>query len=225
MNLVVIFLAIVVIILLYFLYVYYYDTTSKLSATAHLKKPPAAITMDSLINGESTRYSYSVWIYVNTWTSENTKRLISRSSSASNNGTEFSLYLDATSPKLSCFIKSQDSTPNTPIVVTSNFPIQKWTYVIISVDNQIVDLYLDGKLVVSKKLESMPLVSKNSIELGDSTKQDIYLADLVRLAKPMDPQTAWNNYLNGNGYANNSKYNINLTLLQDSTELKKYSIF
>lgn len=222
MNFLVIFLAIIVIILLYFLYVYYYDTSSKLSANVDLKKPPANITTDTLINPTSTRYSYSLWIYVNTWSSTSQKYIISRK-----NGTDddFSLKLDTTSPKLICTLKSANAAPNTDLIVTTNFPIQKWTYVIISVDNQIVDLYLDGKLIVSTKLQNQPVVPNGPIVFGDSSNPDIYLADLIRLAKPMDPQTAWSNYLNGNGYASSTKYNINLSLLQDNTELKKYSIF
>jgi len=37
------------------------------------------------------------------------------------------------------------------ILITNNYPIQKWCYIVISVDNNFIDCYLDGKLVLSQK--------------------------------------------------------------------------
>jgi hypothetical protein len=43
------------------------------------------------------------------------------------------------------------STISAPILITDNYPIQKWCYIVISVDSAFIDCYLDGKLVLSQK--------------------------------------------------------------------------
>jgi hypothetical protein len=62
------------------------------------------------------------------------------------------LYLDTTAPTLYCKLSGLGNNANPVIKVTENFPIQKWVYVVISVDSQIADCYLDGKLIKSTKL-------------------------------------------------------------------------
>ena len=111
-------------------------------------------------------------------------------------------------------------------MITNNFPIQKWTYVIVSVDNQIIDTYLDGKLVSSTKLTYVPIVSQGDINIGQGNPQDIYLASINFWPTPMDPQTAWNYYLQGNGLSNiSSGTNIQLSLLQNNITQKTFSLY
>lgn len=219
MNYYVIFLGVLVLLLLYVLYINYVSTPSKLTALVDLKTQNTSIPYTNLANRDSTRYSYSVWIYVNSWSSDNVKKILSR-------GNDFSLSLDKNTPTLRCNIASSvPSSSNSDIIITNNFPIQKWSYVIISVDNQIIDLYLDGKLVLSTKLNNIPLVSTSNIKLGDDNPSDIFLANLVRLPTPMDPQTAWSNYLSGNGMNSSSNLNIKLSVLQDNIQQKEFTLF
>jgi len=218
MNPVVIFLGVIVLILVYYLYVNYISNTTSLSSKADLKTSNPAIPYSKLQNRDSSNYAYGVWIYVNTWTSNNVKTLISR-------GSDFSLTIDQTTPKLYCKINSITGDASSNIIITNNFPIQKWTHVIVSVNSQIVDIYLDGKLIISQKLNYVPKVSTNDIALGDSNNPDIILAKLQRWPKTMDPQTAWNYYLQGNGVSNSTNYNVKLSVLQDNVEQKQFSLY
>jgi hypothetical protein len=217
MNFVVIILGIIVVFLLYYLYTTYLNKGSNLTTKVDLKTSNPAIPFSTLPNNTSTRYAYGVWVYVNTWNSNFVKTILSR-------GSDFKLTIDQTNPTLRCNVAAVQGT-NPDIVVTQNFPIQKWTYVIISVDNQIVDCYLDGKLVLSSKLPNIPIVSSADIAMGDSNNPDIFLALLNRWATPMDPQTAWNNYLQGNGMSSSSNMNIKLAVLQDNIEQKAFSLY
>lgn len=220
MNYYVIFLGIFVILLLYILYINYVSKSDNLTTLVDLNKSSnMSIPYTDLVKRDSTRYSYAVWVYVNSWSSTFDKPLLTR-------GTEFNLSLDRTTPTLRCNLASSGTTANSDIIITHNFPIQKWSYVIISVDNQIVDIYLDGKLVLSTKLNNIPIVPTTDIKLGDSTKpNDIFLANLIRLPTPMDPQTAWSNYLKGNGMSNTSNLNIKLSVLQDNIQQKEFTLF
>lgn len=226
MNYYIIFLVVIVIILMYYLYINYIATSNILTPVVNLNNKSIEINYNDLTNKDSTRYSYGLWIYVNSWTSTDSKVLMIRGNP---NNPDFSLKLDQTSPVLRCTIKPNDANQNIQsanIVITDNFPIQKWTYVIVSVDNQIVDFYLDGKLVLSRKINFMPIVSTNNIVLGDDNKKnDIFLANVIRTPNPTDPQTAWNTYLNGNGQPNNSNVNLKLSVLQNNVEQKKFTLF
>lgn len=219
MNFVVILLGILVILLLYYLYTTYMVTSSKLSSYLDLNKSNTAIQYSTLASRDSQRYSYGVWIYVNSWNSTNKKPIISRGTTSA---PDFKLEIGDTTTTLTCIIGDTQSS----IKITDNFPLQKWTYVIVSIDSQIVDFYLDGKIVKSMKLTYVPKVSKSNIEIGDKTLPDIYLASLNRWPTPMDPQTAWNNYLQGNGLPNTSTgTNLKLSVLQDNITQKTFSLY
>lgn len=219
MNYIAIILGVIVILFLYVLYTNYIKRNSLVSTT-NLSNSKINIPYMSLQSRDSSRYSFGLWVYVNSWNNINTKTIFSR------NG-DFDLILDSTSPNLFLNINCPNFTPATQkINLTNNFPIQKWTYVIISVDNQIIDFYMDGKLVLSKQLPVLPIVSKNDITLGDSYGPDIVITALNRYTEPMDPATAWKNYLNGNGVSNTgSSYNVQLAVLKDDVVQNNYTLF
>lgn len=226
MNFVVILLGILVILLLYYLYTTYMVTSSKLSSYLDLKTSNTAISYTTIASRDSQRYAYGVWIYVNSWNSTNEKTIISRGTSTST--PDFKLVIGQTTPTLTCTIGKNTSTDpgESAFIITDNFPLQKWTCVVVSIDSQIVDFYLDGKIVKSRKLPYVPKVSKSNIEIGDKTLPDIYLASLNRWPTPMDPQTAWNNYLQGTGIPNTSTgTNLKLSVLQDNITQKTFSLY
>lgn len=235
MNITVIALGIVVIVLLYFLFKMVYSQYTN-ATKIYLKDGTKSVNTTDLKNAGSTRYNYATWMYVNTWSNTRTKSIISRKSqiapgsSYTTTTPDFMLWLDTTSPALKCFFAKNGSTttppatPNMPsITITNNFPIQKWVYVIISVDNQIVDCYIDGKLTISSKLSDPPMISTEPIMFGDGGNPDIYLVSPIRTPSPMDPQTAWNNYLGGNGMGSTNT-NIKMSYIQDNIEKKYFSI-
>jgi hypothetical protein len=216
MNFIAIILGVIVILFIYVLYSNYIRRNNLVGTTNLLTSSPIIQYID-LQSKDSTRYAFGIWVYVNSWNNTNQKNILSR-------GGDFDLFLDTISPKLYLRLNLQDTT-SPKILLTNNFPIQKWTYVILSVDNQIVDFYMDGKLVLSKQLSSMPVVSKNTITLG-SGNPDITVTALNRYTEPMDPATAWAKYLRGNGISNTgSAYNVNVSVLKDSVVQSTYSLY
>lgn len=105
-----------------------------------------------------------------------------------------------------------------PSVMTTNFPVQKWTYLIISVqNNSLMDLYINGKLVQSSNY-NIGGDTKNSIEKPTSSqslqfgkKLDAYITQMYIHSKSMNTKTAWENYLKGNGSITNLNVNLDLT--------------
>lgn len=249
MNGIAIILAIVVILLFYILYRFFMLKSTELTQTASLLDSTPSIPIEN--KPTSTRYSYGIWIYVNSWNSSIKKTIFERTNN-------IKLYFAEAAPVLKCNITMDNgsSSDETTLEITDNFPLQKWVHIVTSVDNQYLDAYLDGKLVKSgrlftEKVEAVPAVAAvdgtpavtavaavaestpktpgdEPMVLGSGTKYDAYIAKFNHWSLPLDPQTVWSTYKEGNGQSgmNNyiSSYGIDLSILKDNVEQNKYSI-
>lgn len=232
MSPVAIILGIVIILLIYVLYKFFRNDTGRiLTKSSNLNttnETTVAIGSDSISSGTNTTYSYGLWLYVNTWSSTGAKNIFRRQNEDISDKDDIKLYLDAITPTLKCDFYTNYSTspPLETVNITNNFPIQKWVYIIVSVDNKIVDTYLDGKLITSQQLNGTPTVSKGDIYLG---KFDAYLANFQNWKSAMDPQTAWKTYMSGNGGSAIGKmfksYGIDFSLKKDNVEQYKLNVF
>jgi hypothetical protein len=234
MSPVAIILGIVIIILIYILYKYFTTSTSTLGAIVDLSKTSSATAFTKkgdVTNSTSTRYSYSVWVYVDTWDSNEKKDIFYRNrvgvSGSTPEHSDIRLYLDQGSPTLKCefYTNISQTQPTETITVTNNFAVQKWVCVVISVDNKIIDCYIDGKLVTSQQLQNQPIVTDSDIFVGTFKA---HLAKFQRTTSPIDPQTAWSNYMSGNGGNSLKKmfssYGVDVSFKKDNVEQQKFSI-
>lgn len=218
MNYTLIILGIILILVLYILYRFITDRSTMVSSKVYLKDKPSDIKFkDNMPNPTSSRYTYSLWIYVKTLEAKTDIISVDKDSTPP----KFKLYLE-TSGTLKFDIDTK-----TGNIITSNFPLQRWVCVRISVDNNIVDTYIDGKLVKSQDMGTINHPDDNSIfSYGEG---DIYLAEVERPASPTDPQTAWDSYMAGNGgsYIGNmfSSYGASLILSKDDIDTKKFVLF
>lgn len=245
MNTVVIILGIIIVFLVYILYKFFTNTAKNLQAQANLNYQVSGM---KTYNPQATRYAYGIWLYVNTWNSQIYHMVFSRANN-------IILYLDKNTPTLICKITMSDNTTQT-LTLTDNFPLQKWVNIVISVDNQFVDAYLDGKLIQSKRFYStssngtaiMPkippdentlvyvgnseLVSYKSLDSTSTTLSnwDAYITKFKQWSSgPVDPQTVWNYYMDGNGslpiLSALGNYGLNLQILKDNVESNKIQLF
>jgi hypothetical protein len=215
MNYTLIILGILLILVLYVLYRFVYDRQTMVSTKDYLKDGISDVKFDTLSNPASSRYTYKIWIYAVSLKGALTIFKVPDL---------FELNL---LPSGDLKFKIKESSGMTEHIITSNFPLQKWVCVSISVDNNIVDSYLDGKLVKSQQLTGVEAPNKNStIAFG---KDDVYIAEFERLPLPTDPQSAWDQYMAGNGgsWISNafSSYGANLILTKDEMDMKKYALF
>ena len=239
MNPVVVLLGVLlVVIIVYMIYTTYYSTTVKLSGEVHLITPPANIPIDKITKPDATRYAYGIWFYVNNFPtsfgSGNIRTIFYREKDMhlylTNDG---SLSLDVGKGVDQTITKA--STTSEPIrrsLITNNFPIQRWVYIVVSIDNTVIDVYLDGKLVKSIATPQVGPQEKEIIfkSAGVASGMDAYLSNFERVTMPLDPQSVWNKYIGGSGSnlaVSNmvGKYNLNLTLLKDGQISQKYKLF
>ncbi len=218
-------LGIIIIILIYVLYVFFISKSSVISKSANLKEGGSA-PVTTINSGQSTRYAYGIWIYVNTWDSTREKTIFSRKDN-------IRLYLAADEPALYCSItclsKDGSSLDEQNILITDNFSIQKWVYVVISSDNSIIDAYIDGKLVNSTKMVTSPN-QPGTAKLAPviyGSGWDCYVAGLQNWSTPIGPQEAWDNYMDGNSNAFSQffgSYSMNVAVDKDNVEQSSYTI-
>ena len=258
MNFVIIALIVIILLLLFILIRYLIGSGTPLVNNIHLLKGVPDIPLSSLKIKDFGTYSIELWLFVNKFPSQsynalrdatgfidsttNTpyKNIIgivdimnspTRIFSTYNrpNNPLFLLTLDLFSEGILIF---QNGRYNNglllPSLKTDNFPIQKWTYIIISVSrNSLVELYINGKLVQSANYNSnygpsdsinglqKPFVTdKDKIIFG--TEMDAYISSMYINSKAMDTNTAWKKYMNGPSAKTN--YNIGISLSQDGID-------
>jgi hypothetical protein len=216
----------ITIILLYILYLYFQNYTTISSGVVNLNQTVPSVVVND--NPSSYQYSFGSWVYVNSWNNNNYKPLLTIPN-------QFSLYLDQTTPTLffevsqNCGGNSQLN-PTPKITITDDFPLQRWTYVTVVVDNYFIDLYLDGKLVQSIKLNCMQSIPTGavSIHMGGSPAitNDIMLAKVYRWSYTLAPRDVWNNYISGNGVSTSfNSYGMAIDILKNNTTQNTFRIF
>lgn len=250
MNPVAIVLGIVIIILAFVLYRFYTSTASALQTSLiSLKTPPQPLT--SIPNATSNQYAYGIWVYVNSWDSTVNKVIF-------NHKGTMTVYLLANHPSLVVDVQMSDNT-TASTVIANNFPLQKWVFIIASLDNQFLDVYLDGKLVKSAKLTNsnnvtFPIIPPATpfVYLGNNNGEDklyngvsgagnlptvtassssgfdAYVTYFYRWTAPMDPGTAWQYYMKGNGQNTilgaMNNYGVQMQVIQNDVVASTYRI-
>jgi hypothetical protein len=162
----------------------------------------------------STRSAIGVWIYITSWNKLVEKEILQLPG-------KYRLYLEDKLPILHAEIYTTGGKKN--ITITLNFPIQKWTYITLSMDNAFIDCYIDGKLIKSIQLET-PQGNNTAPTLfiggNPPVMHDIVLNNIKRWMEPQTPQNIYNEYIRGNGnyFFSNSfaAYGLQLQLLKNN---------
>jgi hypothetical protein len=237
-NSTIVILGLLLIVLLYLIYLLYKWYNSPLVSSTTLKINNSAITIPVSMLPSSSRYSYGMWLYGNTWDNTKLKPIFSRITAAGVTTPQIKMYLDETTPTLRLNIANMDGVmiAGNAMVVTDSFPLQKWVFVLVSVDNQYIDMYLDGKLIMSMKLSYIPYVPGSStatVNLGKDdlltwVSSDIFVSNFQYWAYPLSPQDAWNTYMRGNGgsiFSSIGQYSATVTISKNNETAAVVPVF
>lgn len=231
MNLTAIILFFIILIALYFLFRYFYTRTlieDVVSLNISAGAKPYEIASTSLDTPASVRYYYSFWVYIETNVPADTKNIIFR------RGKDFILYLKGRSLVLAKTNTLGDNvftngvyteSGKDVLTIIENAPFQKWTHVVISVDNQNVDSYIDGKLAQSKEKSGMLITDTTpSILIGNiHTVGKITRFD--RVAGMVSPSEVMSIYARGSGQSTTgNKYKADVALTYNDIVQNKWRI-
>lgn len=228
MNYLFILLGIIILLILYAIYLYVFPSKTAVSNANYLQNGVKQVPFTSLENPSSTKYSIEVWIYANDVKQASGNHTTS-GIAGNAPGCIFEVQTNATSVYHLDLFNNADlcfynTGTNTPTIVINNFPLQKWCHVIISVNKNLVDMYLDGKLLKSIKTRntsSFP-TEASVINFG---RGNIFISGMNRTITTTDMNTALNKYLSGNAGLKLTNYGISLSLFKDNKEQKSFDLF
>jgi len=224
MNYTLIILGTILVVIAYILYKVIDEKGRSVASKTDLSKQEPPVTLSSVSgNPTSPRYYISSWIYIKTLPTNKSLFKIA-------NGT--TTYLDlsmSNTASLSYEILEDSAAAAVPHTIMDNFPLQKWVFLIISVDNNIVDLYIDGKLLRSHKIDGTVTSINEASSINFGTGIDGFLAKMEREPRPISPSEAWDKYMDGNGGNYFSKmfanYGGTVTITKDDLDVRQFQMF
>lgn len=226
MNPTFVFLGIAIAVIIYLIYIYWYDTSSKLSDYKSISS--AELTISGISMPTTRRYAYGIWVFVNNWETTGEKNIYKVGNAR--------LYLEKFTPTL-VYETPLDNGSTTKVTITDNFPIQKWVHLVVSVDNDIVDAYIDGKMVRSQRTSTVAVTESSGTTPGSTTatptsstvtcgKMDAYITRFKRWTHPLNPQTVYDQYMKGNGRTGiMPAYGVDVAVFKDNLEHAKFKLF
>lgn len=210
MNYTIIVLVFIILMMLYMAYLYM--TNTSLSSGVQPLNTVQTVPWTKIQNPSSSTYHYEGWVYVKTKPS-GAKIIIKR-------GTDI-LKLEGTTLTFNYATSSS-------IEITTDFPLQKWVYIVVNVVNtNIVEVYLNGKLVITKQVTITIPGTKEDLTYGEASGIEGYITKVKRDPVALSPDEAWKTYLEGNGLATFSNflagYNASFSLYNTEGTIKQYT--
>jgi len=237
-----------VIIFLVIIWIYRYlfsdPTKTSLLAMGNAKTPVIKSYTQLTGNAESTDFTYQTWVYVRDWNYKmgKDKIIIQRKSNSGEFFPEIKLASSSNDLIINMHVFSDvgdgTSTSNTKPSTEcriSNIPLQKWTHIIITVNNRSLDTYIDGKLVKTCLLSGVPKVVGNANinicppnMIGGESGFDGYVAKVRYYSRALNPREAYELYKEG--YSGSlfgnlfNKYKLRFSYIKDNEEVGSLEI-
>jgi len=225
MRIIILFLIIIIVVMLYIGLAYYFTPKSTITKKIYLANGIPNVPLGDLPSIGISKYSYELWVYVNhiDAAAAPTENKYGRSNPGGNIFTisspdDFTAALDIYKDGSAKLKLGEFDIP-----ITDKFPLQRWEYLIINIDNNFVEIYLDGKLLRSMKIPNTIPTPTVKSSLGFGTG-DIYISAFNRNIYTIDQKTAFKNYLNGNNGWRFSNYGVSFDFLKNSDVAYNYSL-
>ena len=255
---------VIVVIILYIIWSYFSTSIQVIMSFQNgIESSQSQVSGKSVAKSGKNNYSFSLWTYVSNWNINygEQKNILAISSENPNVPYVFHLALDATRNDLNVYVDydnpnggmsmtdssgNPDSSSSVQFCKISNFPIQSWVNISVSVYNRAVDIYIDGKLVKTCPLPNVaaPIGAGSTIYIGgvasgsgnvasssrSLTGFDGYIASVVYNPDVISPQDAWNIY--ARGYSNTGfglgnlfqRYKLQFAFLKDNSVVSSLTI-
>ena len=210
-----------------------------------------------------TDFAFSIWYAVDNWNTNTTVKknifsVAARPASAAGgadtvektipNAPDLEVFFDANVNDIIIKLAGSGATPTdcdyggTAVTPAAgefcckivNVPLQKWTNLIISINDRVLDVYLDGKLVKTCIMQAPPLKlgrgsSKNVYVGGYDSEKSFggFISGLRHFGTSINPRKAWDIYKKGHegeGYNLFSSFNVKFSLLKNDVEIESTTL-
>jgi hypothetical protein len=205
------------------------------------------------VDSSKNNYSFSVWTYIDDWGVNygKSKNILAIAPGTSSNSIcFFAIYFSKTTNDLNIYV--EPANPESPAKTTdniynsipatcsvTNFPLQTWVNISVSVYNRAIDVYIDGKLIKTCSMTTVasPISTSSTIYIGGNKTPDNnqvpgfsgFIASVVYSPDVFSPKEVWDIY--SRGYTNSAfdlnalkRYKLELAFLKDNSVLKSFSI-
>jgi len=220
-------LKVLAVLLVLYVVINFFSKPSKLLAMSKGNQEQT-ISAEKLKNSSnSIDFTYSMWFYVDDWNYKfgQDKILWTRDDTSSKPGPSVSLGAMENDITISMACYPTTSNPelqdNIHKCVVKNFPLQKWVNLIVSLQGETLDVYIDGKLHKTCVLEGVAKVSNdNDVRVTPGGGFSGWTSNFQYWDKASNPQEAYNIYrkgYGGGGLGNAfNKYKLRVEVLKDN---------
>jgi hypothetical protein len=255
MNILIIILGIIVVFMTYYIYTIL-TAVPVIIKRLDLTKSASIIPPNTINDPYSINYTIGVWVYISQFSPKIERFLMFGDKTYYGDNSLFSLRMEPNGSNLYADILvnkvSSTSTTMTPSILpvllnskNEGFPIQKWVYVSVSVSNNFIEAYINGKFITAVNIHNNTNFGINGVfqaqapqdlnsgatftfggkgsSMDNGTIRDngspIVLAKLSRWSVPMSAGDVYNHYIKGNGQESNiwgPNYNLNVVLSKDT---------
>lgn len=211
-------LIVVIVIFIIILLLFYFSKSDKYLTGISDATKEQSFDRTKLITGtpNHSQYAHSIWFYVKDF---------------SNSNVQFVKLLKSDPMSIDLYLNGniQISASGEPMCIINNYPMQTWVNLTVSRYTNILDVYLDGKLVKTCHLELTTGTTGISLSNGVKITPDGgfigQTANYKYINNSINPQQAYNLYRDGAGQTNNfsnilSKYKLKISYLIDNVEQK-----
>jgi len=213
----------IVIIILLIVIVYFVWTMFSSSSTT-TSTTQAANTKTQLTVTSSNSFTFSIWIYVSSWTTNGSRKPIINTPNAQP-ANSFNLSLGDSDNGLYATVGGKTMS------VIPNIPLQTWALITANVNNgNSLDIYVNGKLVQTNALQNTFTLNAGSVDVGDTSSFTGFIFATFT-DSPVGPQDVWNTYSSGYGSGSGSsvsdffnRYKVRFAFVKDNVELNSLDI-
>ena len=231
MNAHTIVIGVVIIVLLYLLYLYFFGNGSAVLVGIHDASQEIKISPSSIAPGPTQNFTYSVWVYVSNWNPGSPKVIFQRSSGSSFCPKKaFSPNMNNVTITLATYPPTGGDAVEATCQI-ENVPLQAWTNLIMVLNGQALDCYLDGKLVRTCLMPGVPKVAAagDLILTPNGNSFQGYTGNFQYFNRAVNPREAYAIYREGYGGSNwlsnlFNKYRIKLAFMKDNQEVNSFEI-
>ena len=219
------------IIIIYLVYLFFSSSsTDQTLIKVQDARSQQVIAPGQLPAGATSNYTFSIWFYINDWNYRygQAKTIYGRVDQDNGSAPLVQLSPSINNIDVTLATYPTSGTSSQPVNFTcglSDIPLQRWTNLIVTLNDRALDLYLDGKLVRTCLLPGVPKMNPSSnIYVCPNGGFSGYISDFRYIANNVSPSQAYDIYKAG--YSGSSaigsvfdKYRIKFAFVEDNKEV------